>query len=157
MTALALQALAAASAAGVTVTVDGDGLILAPAPSPALIERLKAVKPDILRILAGREAARAIIETAEPPPECLPHHWVVARRGLRRFVQEGWGDSAALFAWTLEELYRVPPVWGRIDLCGAALLIGDRKVVAVTAASIVIETASGSHLTFRRVGREHVA
>ena len=157
MSALAIDALIAAKAAGVTVVLDGDGLILDPAPSPALIERLRAVKPDILRILAGREAARAIIETAEPPPGCLPHHWVVARRGLRRFVQDGWGDSAALFGWTLDELYRVPPVWGRYDLTGAALMIGDRRVVAVTEASIVIETRSGAHLKFRRIGREHIA
>ena len=157
MTALALEALAAANAAGVTVSLDGDGLILAPTPPPALIERLKAVKPDLLRVLAGREAARAIIATAEEPPGCLPHHWVVARRGLRRFVQEGWADSAALFGWTLEELYRVPPVWSRVDLTGAALLIGDRRTIAVTADSIVIETPAGSHLRFRRAGREHVA
>ena len=143
MTALALQALAAAKAAGITVILDGDGLILEPAPSPALIERLKAVKPDLLRVLAGREAARAIINTAEEPPGCLPHHWVVARRGLRRFVQDGWADSAALFGWTLEELYRVPPAWGRVDLTGAALLIGDRRAIAVSAESIVIETRRG--------------
>ena len=65
MTALALEALAAANAAGVTVSLDGDGLILEPTPPAALIERIKAVKPDLLRVLAGREAARAIIDTAE--------------------------------------------------------------------------------------------
>ena len=150
MSALAIDALIAAKAAGVTITVDGDGLIL----DPALIARLKAVKPDILRVVAAEKPP--IIDAAEPPPGCLPHHWVVARRGLRRFVQDGWADSAALFAWTLEELYRVPPVWSRVDLTGAALLIGDRKTIAVTEESIVIETPAGSHLRFRRAGREHL-
>jgi hypothetical protein len=157
MSASALDALAAAKAAGVTVILDGDGLILDPTPPLALIERLKAVKPDLLRVLAGREAARFVINAAAPPPDCSEQRWVVARRGLWRFVQEGWADSAALFAWTLEELYRVPPVWGRVDLTGAALLIGDRKTIAVTAESIVIETPVGSRLKFRRAGREHVA
>ena len=156
MTALALKALAAANAAGVAVILDGDGLILDPTPPATLITQIKAVKPDLLRVLAGREAARAVIHTAEPPPECSPQRWVVARRGLRRFVQDGWADSAALFGWTLEELYAVPPVWGRVDLCGAALLIGDHRAVAVTEASIVVETRSGAHLKFRRIGREHI-
>jgi hypothetical protein len=48
-------------------------------------------------------------------------------------------------------------VWSRVDLTGAALLIGDRRVIAVTAASIAIATWSGSQLKFRRLGREHVA
>jgi hypothetical protein len=51
----------------------------------------------------------------------------------------------------------VPHVWARVDLTGAALMIGDRRVVAVTKSSIVIETLSGSQLKFRRIGREHLA
>jgi hypothetical protein len=157
MTALALKALAAANAAGVAVILDGDGLILDPTPPATLIAQIKAVKPDLLRVLAGREAARAIIDTATPPLDRSEQRWVVARRGLRRFVQDGWADSAALFGWTLEELYAVPPVWARVDLTGAALLIGECKTIAVTTESIVIETLSRSHLRFRRAGREHVA
>ena len=76
--------------------------------------------------------------------------------GLKRFVDDGWSDKAALLGWTGVELYRVPPKWSRIDLTGAALLIGDRQVIAVTEASIVIETPSGA-LKFRRLGREHIA
>jgi hypothetical protein len=59
--------------------------------------------------------------------------------------------------WTKDELYRVPPLWSRIDLTGAALLIGQSRVIAVTEASVAIETLSGSQLKFRRIGREHVA
>jgi hypothetical protein len=54
-------------------------------------------------------------------------------------------------------LYALPPVWARVDLCGAALLIGDRKVIAVTADSIAIEARSGSTLKFYRIGRGHLA
>ena len=99
MTALALKALAAANAAGVAVILDGDGLILDPMPSADLVAQLKAVKPDLLRVLAGREAARAIINTAEPPPDCSPPRWEVARRGLKRFIDERVGrpgDAARL-------------------------------------------------------------
>ena len=157
MTALALKALAAANAAGVAVILDGDGLILDPTPPAALIAQIKAVKPDLLRILAGRVAARAIIHTAEPPPDCSPQRWVVARRGLKRFLDEGWGDQATLLGWTLEELYAVPPVWARVDLCGAALLIADRRVVAITEATITTVGVTGSHLKFYRAPRVRVA
>ena len=71
--------------------------------------------------------------------------------------RDGWCDQAALLGWTADELYRVPPVWARVDLTGVALLIADRRVIAVTETSIAIETLAGSHLKFRRIGREHLA
>jgi hypothetical protein len=58
--------------------------------------------------------------------------------------------------WSPEELYRVPPLWRRVDLTGAALLIGESQVIGVTEASVVVEAPSGSRLKFRRVGREHL-
>ena len=79
------------------------------------------------------------------------------RQGLHRFVNAGYGDQATLLGWTVDELYRVPPLWSRVDLTGAALLIADRRVVAVTESSISIETLSGSRLKFRRIGRGHLA
>jgi hypothetical protein len=76
---------------------------------------------------------------------------------LKRFIADDWGDQASLLGWSPDELYRVPPVWARVDLTGAALLIANRRVIAVTGASIVIETLSGSRLKFRRIGRELLA
>ena len=83
--------------------------------------------------------------------------WALALQGLKGFILSGWGDQACLLGWTAAELYRVPPVWARVDLCGAALLIGDRRVLAVTGDNIVVATRSGSTLKFRRIGREHLA
>jgi hypothetical protein len=157
MSAPALKALAAAKTAGVTITLDGDGLILEADPLPSdIVALLKTVKPDLLCVLAAREAAKAALN-AVAPPDCLPQRWVAAQDGLKRFVADGYGDQAALLGWTADELYRVPPLWSRVDLTGAALLVGERRIVALTEASIVIETLSGSRLKFRRIGREHVA
>lgn len=158
MSAVALEALAAAEAAGVTITLDGDGLILEanPAPSPTIVALLKGVKPALLPVLAARDAARAAFE-AQPPSDCSEPRWAMAQYGLQHFVEDGWADPAALMGWPPEELYRVPPVWSRIDLTGAALLIGDRKIIAVTQALIAIETRSASQLKFRRIGRVHIA
>jgi hypothetical protein len=51
----------------------------------------------------------------------------------------------------------VPFLWSRLDLTGAALLIGDRRVIAVTGDTIAILASAGSQLKFRRIGREHLA
>ena len=157
MSAHALEALAAAESAGVRISLDGDGLILEANPLPPdIVALLRTVKPDLLRVLAGREAARSALN-ATAPLDCLPRRWTEAQDGLRRFVNSDWADQGALLGWTAEELYRVPPVWARVDLAGAALLIGDRRVIAVTESSISIEALSGSRLKFRRMGREHLA
>jgi hypothetical protein len=158
MSAPALEALAAAKSSGVKVIRQGDALILEATPKlpPDVVALLKATKPDLLRILAGREAAKATLD-AKAPPDCSAERWSKALHGLQSFVGKGWGDQAALLGWTAVELYQVPPLWSRIDLTGAALLIGGRRVIAVTEASILIETPSGSRLKFRRVGREHLA
>ena len=160
MSALAIDALAAAKAAGVALRLKADegGLVLEvnAEPPPDVLAALRAAKPDLLRILAGREAAKTALN-AQPPLDCSPQRWATALRGLQHFIGDGWGDQASLLGWTTAELYRAPPVWARVDLTGAALLIGDRRVVAVTEASIAIETPSGSLLKFRRIGREHMA
>jgi hypothetical protein len=126
------------------------------APPPDVVAILAAAKSDFLRVLAGREAAKAAL-SADAPPDCTPQRWAAAQEGLRRFVNAGWGDQAALLGWTADELYRVPPLWSRVDLTGAALLVADRRVVAVTETSIAIETLAGSQLKFRRISREHLA
>jgi hypothetical protein len=165
----AIEALAAAKTAGVLLTLDGDGIVLETKkpPLPAdVVAMLKAAKPDLLRILEWREAAMAALEAKEPegcgtgPPGAYGirrPRWDVATGGLRRFLAQGWADQACLMGWTKEELYRVPALWSQISLTGAALLIGEAKVIAVTEDNIVIETQAGSRLKFRRIGREHVA
>jgi hypothetical protein len=165
----AIEALAAAKEAGVVLTLDGDGIVLETKtpPLPAdIVAMLKAAKPDLMRILEWREAARAALMAHEPegcglgPPGAYGVRkplWEIATGGLRRFLAGGWADQACLMGWSKDELYRVPALWSQIWLTGAALLIGDRKVVAVTADNIVIETRAGSQLKFSRIGREHLA
>jgi hypothetical protein len=153
----ALEALAAAKAAGVKLSLDGDGIVLeAPRLPDDVVELLTSVKPDLLRVLEWREAAKAALRS-RPPPDVREDRWAEALQGLHRFVVDGWADKAAVLGWSKNELYRVPFLWARVDLCGAALLIGDRRVAAVTEASIAIVTRAGSTLKFRRIGREHLA
>jgi hypothetical protein len=186
----AIEALAAAKAAGVKLTLDGDGIVLETETPPldaAVVELLKSSKPDLIRILEMRAAAKAASLSA-PPPDCgylwpvagiqrwterdefgvemthaqLRHgepqsRWALAMFGLKRFVAQGWADQCTLLGWTKEELFRVPEFWSQIHLTGAALLIGDPRVIAVTADNIVIEAKAGAQLRFRRLGPEHLA
>jgi hypothetical protein len=102
----------------------------------------------------GEEVGKPQARLFYGPPQS---RWEIAVAGMRRFCVEGWADKAALAGWTADELYRVPPLWSRIDLAGAALLIGADKVIEVTEKYIAIETATGSRLRLRRAEREHVA
>src|SRR3984957_10296887 len=85
--------------------------------------------------------------------EVRPHdandaQWDVAMRGLRTFLATGRADEALRLGWPHDELFAVPPLWARVDLCGVGLLIGDREVVEVTPAEIRIKTASGATQRF---------
>jgi hypothetical protein len=82
--------------------------------------------------------------------------WAKARARRAHFIDDGWSAKAVELGWTADELYQVPPVWARVDLCGAALLIDE--VIAVTAEAIVIRSSqSGSVLKYYRIGRGRVA
>jgi hypothetical protein len=81
----AIEALAAAKAAGVILTLHGDGVVLETKtpPLPAdVVDLLKAAKPDLMRILECREAARASIASA-PPEDC---GYVRPITGIRRWT-----------------------------------------------------------------------
>jgi hypothetical protein len=153
------QALNAASAAGVRVKLQGGKVMVGyrqeREPPDAVIDLLRTYESALVALMSAREAVKLAIAN-DPPPDCDPRKWRTAVEGARRFVADGWSDKAALMGWTAEELYSVPLLWSRIDLCGAALLIGERRVIAVTEASIAVETYSGSRLKFRRIGREHL-
>jgi hypothetical protein len=97
----------------------------------------------------GAKEAALILSTTIPPCEgCTKLAWLVAQRGVRLFCREGWSSKASAAGWSPEELYELPPVWPRVDKCGAVLLIGDRRVVEVSECTITIETPSGGHLRF---------
>ena len=69
----AIEALAAAKAARIKLTLDGDGIVLEikTPPLPAdVVALLRSVKPDLMRILEWREAARAVALSRAPPEDC---------------------------------------------------------------------------------------
>jgi hypothetical protein len=75
---------------------------------------------------------------------------MIARAGRDRFVKEGWAEKALAHGWSKRELFALPERWSRIDQCGVAWLVGERRVIGATADAIAIETESGSRLRFCR-------
>ena len=88
---------------------------------------------------AGQAAARAALE-AERPPDWWPRRWDETLRGLRAFLEGGWGDRALALGWRPEELYRPPQSLSGVNRFGLAFVIGDGKVIVVTKESITVET-----------------
>jgi hypothetical protein len=142
---------------GVSVQWRGDRAVFkaVAAPPPdvvALIDERKAevsafLHPDAVQ--RRLDAKTDVLRTARPP-DVTDDHWRAALRGLRAFIGDGHGDEAQRLGWPRDELYAIPPLWARIDLCGAALLIGDRELVGVTSNEIRIKTASGATTAFYR-------
>jgi hypothetical protein len=99
-----------------------------------------------------REAARPLLENVEArrPSDVSDDRWRAAMNGLEAFLVAGHADEAQRLGWSHDELFAVPPVWARVDLCGVGLLIGDREVTEVTAGAIQIKAASGATLSFYR-------
>ena len=70
--------------------------------------------------------------------------------GRDRFVAEGWAEKALAHGWSKRELFALPDRWCRIDQCGVAWLVGERRVIEETADAIAIETELGARLKFYR-------
>ena len=87
---------------------------------------------------------------ATRPPDIAEDRWQAALRGLQDFVAGGWAEKAEAAGWSKDELYRAPELWARVDLCGAALAIGDNEVIGVTPTEIKVKTRSGATLSLYR-------
>jgi hypothetical protein len=73
-----------------------------------------------------------------------------ARAGRDRFVAEGWAEKARSHGWSERDLFALPERWSRVDQCGVAWLVGERRVIGATADAIAIETEPGARLRFYR-------
>ena len=166
--------IAAARAAGVFLSIADDGCSLdwecVGEPPPGLLERIAAVKAEVLAELAGDHpfgapdleeraaiaehdgsvpagwaAALAEIERAPLPPAARAADWRNSLDAALRFA-DAHGAQAAAMGWTFADLFALDtktPV-DRTDGRGRALLLHGVRVVEITPEFIRVETPTGA-------------
>ena len=107
---------------------------------------------------APREWAEALarLDPACAPRDVSPKRWLRFIDDCGRFLDEGWAERAEALGWGPLDLFgcdRIKPI-ARLDRAGLLWLIDGRRLLALTADTAAIATASGGCLTFRRCPNE---
>jgi hypothetical protein len=160
-----LEIIARAAVSGVRLSVNelngrlhAEGRGSTPKP---LMDRVSAMRDQLVfeltqgaqaRLELARERHRPLLDNVERrcPSDVSGGQWQTAMDGLWVFLAAGYGDEALRLGWPHDELFAVPPLWSRVDLCGAGLLIGDGEVISITSSRIGIRTPNGSEQGFYR-------
>jgi hypothetical protein len=135
---------------------DGKAVFSAAAEPPAdVVAFVDTHKAEISAFLHPDAVQRRLEAEADSlraprPPDVSDGQWEIALRGLQAFIANGHSAEALRLGWPRSELFAVPPVWARVDLCGVGLLIGDCEVTEVTSTRIQIKTSSGAVQAFYR-------
>jgi hypothetical protein len=98
----------------------------------------------------------ARLDRARPPDDVPQRRWLQFIDDCAAFLDGGWPVNAAALGWGPLDLFgcdRERP-WARIDQAGLLWLMVGRRLVALTADSATIETASGGRLSYHRVPNE---
>jgi hypothetical protein len=94
--------------------------------------------------------ALARLDPALPPGDVLAKRWLRFIDDCGHFLDDGWAQRAAELGWTPFDLFgcdRSKP-FARMDRYGLLWLLDGRQLRALTAQTALINTASGSGLTF---------
>jgi hypothetical protein len=86
-----------------------------------------------------------------PPGDVPLGRWQTFCNDVGRFL-DSWASKAASLGWTPLELFgadRDGP-FARVDCAGLLWLVHGRRLVALSQDTAVIETSTGSRLTYRR-------
>jgi hypothetical protein len=158
MSAPAIDVLTAIYAAGGTVRIAGEDRlkVRAPAPLPnTLMERLRAVKPDVRSLLSAVPAAWiagvASLDIENPPPTARPEHWLVFVRAAKTFL-DSWASTAFSLGWQADDIFGADAIKPEVTWLNSGLLWScpSAHIVDVLADRVILETANGSPTTFYR-------
>jgi hypothetical protein len=135
-----------------------ERLRVMPLPEPAKVlgeeqeEREAVAEYDGGTLRAWAEAI-ARLDPAAPPGDVPPKRWVQFLDDCGRFLDEGWVKKCEALGWRALDLFgcdRERP-WARIDQAGLLWLFNGHKLVALTANTATIESATGARQTYSRV------
>jgi hypothetical protein len=163
----ASEVLSALSAHDARVVVDGDRMqVLFPSDRPLpsdLIAAARASRERLRALLVADPGQRYAIVLAKLVSDCPqliePEAWQQAVADAQALLAR-WGTQAAALGWTARELFGLHPVperpaatyrrLARYDCAGLLWLRRGRPIVALTAETAAIQTASGGILTYRK-------
>jgi hypothetical protein len=100
--------------------------------------------------------ALARLDPAHPPCDIPQKRWVQFIDDCGRFLDGGWAPRAEALGWGPLDLFgcdRHKP-YARVDRAGLLWLLNGRTLLALTANTAAIATATGGSLTFRRIPNE---
>lgn len=85
------------------------------------------------------------------PATLLPEQWHALIDATGRLL-DGWGARLAQLGWGATDIFGLDPIrpLDRLDRAGLIAVLPDREVIAITADTITLRTASGATQTFRR-------
>ena len=102
---------------------------------------------------APREWAEALarLDPARPAADVPPLRWLQFIDDCGRFLDDGWAARAAALGWRPLDLFGCEPERPlvRHDHAGLLWLLNGRRLLALTASSARIETATGSVSYYR--------
>jgi hypothetical protein len=174
--------LAAIRAAGGDVKLASPGRLKVVAPTrlpDALIEQLRAAKPDLLTLLreaqpvdwtdlhderaaiaeydggAPRAWAEGLarLDPAHPPADISPHRWRRFVDDCSHFLDGGWGSRASQFGWGPLDLFGCDckRPFARVDNMGLIWFCNGGSIVELYRHHAVIQARmDGARLSFRR-------
>ena len=94
----------------------------------------------------------ARLDCSHPPADVPSRRWHQFIDDCGLFLDNGWAAKAAALGWGPRELFgadgRAP--FGRVDRAGLLWLLNGNRLVALTANTAIIETATGARQTYYR-------
>jgi hypothetical protein len=158
MSALAVDVLTAIYAAGGTVRIAGEDRLKVSAPVPlpnALMDRLRAVKPDVRSLLSAVPAdwiaGVASLDAGNPPVAVRPEHWSAFVIAAKSFL-DNWATKAIDLGWTDLDLFGADASRPEITWLNSGLVWSspNHGIVDLGADRVFLRTPSGSTQTYYR-------
>src|SRR3984957_12811181 len=158
MSALAVDILTAIYAAGGTVRIAGEDRLKVSAPVPlpnALMDRLRAVKPDVTSLLSAVPAdwiaGVASLDAESRPPPVRPEQWSAFVIAAKLFL-DSWATKAIDLGWTDLDVFGTDSGHPEIAWLNSGLLWSspNHSILDLRADRAILRTPNGSLQTFYR-------
>jgi hypothetical protein len=158
MSAPAIDVLTAIYAAGGTVKISGEDRLRVSAPGPlpnSLMDRLRAVKPDVTSLLSAVPtnwiAGVTSFDAARPPSSVRHEHWSAFVGAARSFL-DSWATKAAELGWTDFDLFGADASRPEIAWLNSGLLWSspNHSILDLRDDRAILRTLNGSPQTFYR-------